>query len=241
LDGIVHLWRLDLESDGATPLLSPVGHRLVPGHADQSYLVAEALDSDPNLLSDRLGAKWGLQVVSDSRPGAAGNIAAQAAARAAPDGYNYFLAVASTLAVNPYTFKSLPFDVERDFVPVINIGISPFMIAVNPALPVTRAANRAPSRQAICSVFCTSFMRAVSIMPTMMARNNGATQANSTATAPRCAVRLRDFATRRTVVGTYMAGISNIKGGRGLLVTHERLGVQRDVLEIGKGQRAMWP
>ena len=59
-------------------------------------------------IDDRLGAKWGLQVVSDSRPGAAGNIAARAAARVAPDGYNYFLAVASTLAVDPYTFKSLP-------------------------------------------------------------------------------------------------------------------------------------
>ena len=43
--------------------------------------------------------------------------------------------------MNPYTFKSLPFDVERDFVPVINIGISPFMIAVNPALPVNSMAE----------------------------------------------------------------------------------------------------
>ena len=69
----------------------------------QSSAPGSSADIIGRILSDRLGAKWGLQVVSDSRPGAAGNIAAQAAARAAPDGYNYFLAVASTLAVNPYT------------------------------------------------------------------------------------------------------------------------------------------
>jgi tripartite-type tricarboxylate transporter receptor subunit TctC len=83
------------------------------------------------VLSEPLATRWGRQVIIDNRPGAAGNIAAQAAARAAPDGYNYFFGVASTLAVNPYTFKSVPFDAERDFVGVANLGVSPFMIAVN--------------------------------------------------------------------------------------------------------------
>lgn len=95
-----------------------------------------AADIIARVLSERLSASWGQQVIIDNRPGAAGNIAAQAAARAAADGYNYFFGVASTLAVNPYTFKSLPFDAERDFAPVASIGISPFMIAVNPAVPL---------------------------------------------------------------------------------------------------------
>jgi tripartite-type tricarboxylate transporter receptor subunit TctC len=80
-------------------------------------------------------------VITDNRPGAAGNIAAQAAARASPDGYNYLFGVASTLAVNPFTLKTVPFDVERDFAPVALIGLSPFMIAVNPTLPVTSMAE----------------------------------------------------------------------------------------------------
>lgn len=87
------------------------------------------------VLGEPLGQKWGRQVVIDNRPGAAGNIAAQAAARSAPDGYTFFFGVASTLAINPYTFRSVPFDAEKDFVPVANIGVSPFMIAVNPAVP----------------------------------------------------------------------------------------------------------
>jgi tripartite-type tricarboxylate transporter receptor subunit TctC len=93
------------------------------------------------LLGESLGSRWGRQVIVDNRPGAAGNIAAQAAARAAPDGYNYFFGVASTLAVNPYTFRTVPFDAERDFVAVANPGVSPFMIAVNPALPVKTVAE----------------------------------------------------------------------------------------------------
>jgi tripartite-type tricarboxylate transporter receptor subunit TctC len=93
------------------------------------------------VLSDPLGARWGRQIVIENRPGAAGNIAAQAAARSAPDGYNYFFAVASTLAINPYTMKTVPFDAERDFVGVANIGVSPFMIAVHPALPVKSVAE----------------------------------------------------------------------------------------------------
>ena len=93
------------------------------------------------VLSEPLGARWGRSVIIDNRPGAAGNIAAQAAARSAPDGYNYFFGVASTLAVNPSTFKTVPFDAERDFVGVAHLGVSPFMIAVNPSLPVTTVAE----------------------------------------------------------------------------------------------------
>lgn len=102
----------------------------------QSAAPGSSPDIIGRIVSDRLGAMWGQQIITDNRPGAAGNIAAQAAARSAPDGYTHFFAVASTLAVNPYTFKSLPFDAERDFVPIVNIGVSPFMFAVNPALPV---------------------------------------------------------------------------------------------------------
>ena len=93
------------------------------------------------IVADRLAAMWGQPIIHDNRPGAAGNLAAQAAARSEPDGYPFFFAVASTLAVNPYTFASLPFDAERDFVPVVMIGFSPFMFAVNPAVPVNTMAD----------------------------------------------------------------------------------------------------
>jgi tripartite-type tricarboxylate transporter receptor subunit TctC len=62
-------------------------------------------------------------------------------ARATPDGYTYLFGQASTLAVNPYTFKSTGFDADRDFAAVISIGVSPFMIGVNPELKVNTVAQ----------------------------------------------------------------------------------------------------
>src|SRR5262249_56659171 len=70
-------------------------------------------------------------------------IAAQAAARSAPDGYNFFCATAATLVSNPHTFKSLPYDPVRDFVPVGFIARNPFFVLVNPQVPVKTLAELA--------------------------------------------------------------------------------------------------
>ena len=109
------------------------------------WVLPSAAGSAPDiiarLLSEKLVPELGQQVVIDNRPGAAGNIAAQAVARAAPDGYTYLFGQASTLAVNPYTFKSTGFDADRDFAAVISIGVSPFMIGVNPELKVNTVAQ----------------------------------------------------------------------------------------------------
>ena len=83
------------------------------------WILPSAAGSAPDvvarLLGDRLSTVWGQQVLIDNRPGAAGNIAAVATKNATPDGYTYFFAQASTMAVNPFTFKSFPFDPDKDF------------------------------------------------------------------------------------------------------------------------------
>jgi tripartite-type tricarboxylate transporter receptor subunit TctC len=94
-----------------------------------------SVDIAARVLGDRLSRVWGQQVVVDNRPGGQAVIGAQAAARAAPDGYNYFFATTAPLVINPYTFKSLPYDPARDFVPVAMIGSAPFVIAVPSAFP----------------------------------------------------------------------------------------------------------
>lgn len=103
------------------------------------FFVAGAAGSAPDiiarLIGDGLSNIWGQQVIIDNRPGAAGNLGTAAAAKAPADGYNILFGQAAPLALNQYTFQSLPFDPEKDFVPVVAVGLSPMMIAVNKDLP----------------------------------------------------------------------------------------------------------
>jgi len=88
------------------------------------------------LLAERLTKQWGQSVLIENRPGGQNIIGAQVAARAAPDGYTFYYATTAALVTNLYTFKSLPYDPRKDFAPVGMIGLSPFVIAVHPDLPV---------------------------------------------------------------------------------------------------------
>lgn len=103
------------------------------------FFVAGATGSAPDIVARQVGERltqiWGQQVIVDNRPGAAGNVGTAAAAKAPADGYNLLFGQAAPLAMNQHTFKSLPFDPEKDFVPVVGIGVSPMMIAVTNDLP----------------------------------------------------------------------------------------------------------
>ena len=85
------------------------------------------------LVAQRLGERWGQAVVVDNRPGASGNIGAELVARSAPDGYTLLMAFSSH-ASNPALGK-LPFDVERDFTSITQVGSAPMVIVANPAAP----------------------------------------------------------------------------------------------------------
>jgi tripartite-type tricarboxylate transporter receptor subunit TctC len=89
------------------------------------------------LLADGISHTLGQQVYVENVPGASGILGAQAAARAAPDGYTLFLANASTFTSNMFMLKSLPYDPMRDFTPIaMATDRSPFVFSVNPQLPV---------------------------------------------------------------------------------------------------------
>jgi tripartite-type tricarboxylate transporter receptor subunit TctC len=95
-----------------------------------------ATDIVCRFLSDRLSRALGQSFVVENLPGAAGNIGASAAARAAPDGYTFFFATGGPLVNNLYTFKSLPYDPVRDFTPVAPVTEGGgFIISVNNELP----------------------------------------------------------------------------------------------------------
>ncbi len=108
-----------------------------------SFAPGSAPDIICRFVTDRLSRAVGQQIVVDNRPGSGNIIAAQAAARSAPDGYNFFCATAATLVSNPHTFKSLPYDPVRDFAPVAMIAKGPFFVLVHPGVPVKTLAELA--------------------------------------------------------------------------------------------------
>jgi tripartite-type tricarboxylate transporter receptor subunit TctC len=88
-------------------------------------------------VAEPLSKALGQPVVVENRPGAGGNIAAEAVARAAPDGHTLLVGTNGPLAVSPALYRDLPYDPLRDLAPVTLLGTSPNLIAVHPALGVT--------------------------------------------------------------------------------------------------------
>jgi tripartite-type tricarboxylate transporter receptor subunit TctC len=92
-------------------------------------------DTIARVTAQKLSAALGQQVVVDNRAGASGNIAAEIAARAAPDGYTLMFAN-SSIAITPAVYKKLAFDPVNDFVPISMVSSYPFALVVHPSLPV---------------------------------------------------------------------------------------------------------
>ena len=86
------------------------------------------------MFAQPLSEALGKQVVVDNRPGASGNIAAEMAAKAAPDGYTLFIAGAGNLAINVSLFSKIPYDPVKDFSPVALLATAPYLIAVHPSV-----------------------------------------------------------------------------------------------------------
>jgi tripartite-type tricarboxylate transporter receptor subunit TctC len=92
-------------------------------------------------LADPLSRALGQPVVVENRPGAGGNIAAEAVARSAPDGCTLLVGTNGPLAVSPAIYRSLPYDPLKDFAPVTLVGTSPNLIAVNTASGIVTLAD----------------------------------------------------------------------------------------------------
>ena len=93
------------------------------------------LDDVARALAQKLSPVWGQQVLIDNRSGAGGIIGTGIAAKSAPDGYTLLL-VYDSFAVNPITYKNLPYDSVRDFSPISQLAASPLVFLVTPKLGV---------------------------------------------------------------------------------------------------------
>ena len=98
------------------------------------------VDIIARLVGQALGDRIGQSVVVENRPGAGGNLGAQAVISAAPDGYTLFFG-ASSNTINTTLFANLPYDFARDITPVAPLNRIPLVLEVNPAFPAKNVAE----------------------------------------------------------------------------------------------------
>ena len=119
---------------------------LQTGHADDypsrritliaPWPPAGAIDVLCRELAPGVGDRLGQPIVVENKPGAGSTIGTGDAAKAKPDGYTLLMAGTGSLAISPTLYKSLPYDPQKDFAPIALIAKNPFVLVINPALPI---------------------------------------------------------------------------------------------------------
>ncbi len=112
-----------------------------PIHFVVPFPAGAITDLVARIVANKLSERLGQPIVIDNKPGASGEVGAEAVARAAPDGYTMGLATASTHAIAPSLNPKLPYDPVKDFAPVSMIGDAPYVLVVNTKLPARNIAE----------------------------------------------------------------------------------------------------
>jgi tripartite-type tricarboxylate transporter receptor subunit TctC len=104
------------------------------------FVVPFAPGGGSDLVARTVGQKitegLGQPVIIDNRPGAAGMIGAEIAAKSPPDGHTLLLGSNGPLAINPGLYPKMPYDAAKDFAPVSLVTVMPFLLVTHPSLPV---------------------------------------------------------------------------------------------------------
>ena len=131
--------RLALAAAAMLCLAGPIAHAAEsypqrPIRLIVSFGTGGSVDLVARLVGQKLSEAWHQQVVIDNRPGAGGNLSAEIAARAAPDGYTLYMSSAS-LVVNVSLYRKVGYDPVRDFSPVTLLASAQNVLVSHPALP----------------------------------------------------------------------------------------------------------
>jgi tripartite-type tricarboxylate transporter receptor subunit TctC len=102
-----------------------------------SFSAGGPTDTVARVMGAKMAELLGQQFVIENKAGAGGNIGADVVAKSPPDGYTLLMATVSTHAINPGLYKKMPYDPVRDFAPIGQVGVTPTMLAVHPAVPAT--------------------------------------------------------------------------------------------------------
>lgn len=86
-------------------------------------------------VAQNLGTTLGQPVIVENRPGANGNLGTSQVARSAPDGHTFLVTAQSAYTINPALYSKIPFDPIKDFTPVMQLAVAPYLLVVNPKFP----------------------------------------------------------------------------------------------------------
>jgi tripartite-type tricarboxylate transporter receptor subunit TctC len=105
------------------------------------YAPGGIADIAARIVGAKLTELWGQQVAVENRPGGSGFIAMETTARAAPDGYTLVMCTVGDIAINPFLFKDMPFNVDRDFAPIAAVSDAPMVLGTNGNSPFNQVSD----------------------------------------------------------------------------------------------------
>ena len=122
-------------------ILSPSSEALAQAYPNRPVRIVSPFaaggsnDVIARIVAQKLGQPLGQSVIVDNRAGAGGVIGTEFSAKSAPDGYTLIMATNATFAIAA-ALRALPYDPVKDFAPIGLVGVSPYIVLVNPSLPV---------------------------------------------------------------------------------------------------------
>ncbi|MGQ0547180.1 MAG: Bug family tripartite tricarboxylate transporter substrate binding protein, partial [Betaproteobacteria bacterium] len=99
-----------------------------------AYPAGGGIDVMARQIAEKLSAPWGQPVVVENKPGANTIVATDAVAKAAPDGHTILMTTDATFSINPHLSAKLPYDAQRDFIPVTRLVLLQQMLVAHPSL-----------------------------------------------------------------------------------------------------------
>src|SRR5687768_2764200 len=100
-----------------------------------AYPPGGGIDVMGRQIAERLGTAWSQPVVVENKPGANTIVAADAVVKSPADGYTVLMTTDATFSINPHLYSKLPFDVQRDFMPVTMLVLLHQLLVAHPTLP----------------------------------------------------------------------------------------------------------